>query len=345
MDTPSLTHHKQVIPVGTLFKVAYRRMKNRAKTLFSIAGIYALALILFGIFTDVIPKTNSALYPLVIVIIYIIYLVIGWWAGPAIVDGAIREDNAPFSSVARNGLRYAFPFIGIALVGSWMILGGFIAFGIPGIAIMTQLIFASAIYVHKKTKIMESLRLSRLLVKGRWWAVFGRTALIGLVIYGFLLVLLLIAWLLGTLIGENTGTKIMSAIIMGIFLLVYLPYVMCYIAELYHDLDKTKQQPDEKQIQKNKTFLKVFMILGIVGLPLIIGIVTTIAIYSVNNFRKASTNDIPASWQIDDSDTTIIPDDASLENADIPLNGTTQLDEADIEALLQQYQEQSAPVD
>ncbi|HLD19756.1 MAG TPA: hypothetical protein VJB93_00685 [Patescibacteria group bacterium] len=345
MDTPSLIHHKQVIPVGMLFKTAYQRMKSRAKALFAIAGIYGLAIILFGIFMKTQENSVSVTLALITVLVFIIYTVVVLWSATALVDATIREDTAPFSSVAINGFKYFFPLLGINIVSVLIALGGYVAFIIPGIAIGIQLAFAAAIYIHKKISIMESIRLSRLLVKGRWWAVFGRFILLMLVIYAILLILILLMWLITSLIGESSGSEITSMIVLGLFAVLYLPYSLCFIAELYHDLDKTNPLATEQQIKKNKTFLTVFMIIGIVGIPLIITMSIIISILSINNLRKSGTDDIPASWQNDDSNTSTSPENATLEGADIPLDEPTTLDEADIEALLQQYQEQGATAD
>ncbi len=339
MDTPSLTHHKQVIPVGMLFKTAYQRMKSRAKTLFAIAGIYGLAIILFGIFMKIQENSESITLVLITALVFIIYIVAVLWSATALVDGTIREDTAPFSSVAVNGFKYIFPLLGINIVSVLISLGGYVAFIIPGIAIGIQLAFAAAIYIHKKTPIMESIQLSRLLVKGRWWAVFGRFILLVLVIYAILLILILLMWLITSLIGESSGSDITSMIVIGLFAIVYLPYSLCFIAELYHDLDKTKQLPTEQQIKKNKTFVTTFMILGIVGILLIMGIAVSIpalVINSIGNQKEASDT----SWDTENENDAKPGTDAELEGADVPLDEPITLDEDDIEALLQQYQEQ-----
>lgn len=333
MDTPSLTHHKQVIPVGALFAQAFRRMKTRAKILFAIAGIYGLAIILFGIFTNVL-KGDSLLFILFSALFFIIYVVVALWSTTALVDASIREDSAPFASVASNGFKYLFPLLGINIVSALIALGGYVAFIIPGIAIGLQLAFAAAIYIHKKTPIIESIRLSRLLVKGRWWAVFGRFILLILVVYAVLLILVLLIWLITSLIGENSGAEVASMIVIGLFTVLYIPYSLCFVAELYHDLDKTKPLATEQQVKKNKTFLTTFMIIGIVGILLIIGLVISIpalVINSIGNQKEATET----SWDVEDADTLNTADDSELEGADVPLDEPILLNEEDIQALLE----------
>jgi hypothetical protein len=90
--------------------------------------------------------------------------------------------------------------------------------------------------------------LSRELVKGYWWAVFGRFAAGLIVIYAFYLivggVLALLNWLLiittGIIIDKNTGNLLYS--LLSIFIgLVIGPLTILYTYNIYKSLKAVKK--------------------------------------------------------------------------------------------------------
>lgn len=351
MDTPTLTHHKEVIAPIALFKASFVRMKTRAKTLFTIAVIYGIAIIAFGLITKFVSEMGTPLAITITAITFIVYIVAALWATTALLDASIREDNASLGSVSKNGFKYFLPLLGVNLLVMLITIGGYLLFIIPGIAIALQLAFAAAIYIHKKTTIIEAVRSSRLVVKGRWWAICGRFLLMMLAVYAVFLVAILLSILISWLLDKNPASQITSIIIMSVVMMIYIPYMMCFIAELYHNLDKTKIDPTEVQVKKNKAFLTMFMTLGVVSIIAIIVLIAMIpSLLIKSNFKGAEDqlenqstelDDVPASWQVDDSGAV------SGENTELDaLNGTPidepiQLNENDIEALLQDYQTQN----
>lgn len=105
----------------------------------------------------------------------------GLWARVALFF-SIKEQELDF----KNSLSVSWPkmwqFFWVSLLVGLAVLGGFILFVIPGIIFSVWFCLAMFVFVAEGLKGTSALKRSRQLVQGYWWPVFGRLALLGILI-------------------------------------------------------------------------------------------------------------------------------------------------------------------
>lgn len=108
-------------------------------------------------------------------------LLIGVIASVGIYSSVIFN-NKDYKNSKKEGLRYYWKYIGFYIVLTIFLMGLFLAFIVPGIMFIVYWSFAIFILFEKKKGIIDSLKESYYLVKGRWWKVLGYSLLFFLVI-------------------------------------------------------------------------------------------------------------------------------------------------------------------
>lgn len=139
-------------------------------------------------------------------------------------------------------------FLAVSVIFGLFSLAGFVLLIIPGVIFMVYYCFAIYFVIFENSKIEGSFGLSRELVKGYWWAVFGRFFAGLFVVYVFYLVVggvvTLATWLLshfgGIVIDQNSSNLLYSAL--SIFIgLVVGPLTVLYTFNIYKSLKAIKQ--------------------------------------------------------------------------------------------------------
>jgi len=123
------------------------------------------------------------------------------------------------------------------------------------------------VYVDENLGIMDSIRKSRILVRGRWWAIVGRSILLSLAVYALFIIAGIISYIIGVAVG---GGELAQIILTSIVMFLYIPYTMCFMAELYLSLKESRGEITPEQKEKNEHYLHVWLIVGIVLIALAI---------------------------------------------------------------------------
>ncbi len=132
-------------------------------------------------------------------------------------------------------LKKAIGYIAMAIASTVVIILGFILLIIPGIWLSVSLMFAGYYLVLRNTGATESLKMSFALVKGRWWKVFLKALMFGLLYILFAIPVYGALWFLGTIIGSGASYAIESAVgVLGSLVTIVFMY------EFFTDLEKTK---------------------------------------------------------------------------------------------------------
>lgn len=97
----------------------------------------------------------------------------------AVVDENLNSIKAAVMAAKPKALDYFF----ISLIVGLIVLAGTVLLILPGIYLAICYAFAAWVYVLEGKKGMDALRESKSLVSGRWWAVFGRFVLFGIIIW------------------------------------------------------------------------------------------------------------------------------------------------------------------
>ncbi|MBI2128803.1 hypothetical protein HYU07_01055 [Candidatus Woesearchaeota archaeon] len=105
-----------------------------------------------------------------------------------------------FNDAVKGGMKYYLRFLGLALVKGLALLALFILFVIPGIIFSVYWAFSSIALVGENKAIIESMKKSKEVVKGKWWSVFGYLLLFFLLISVISSVVMVVGLILGVLL-------------------------------------------------------------------------------------------------------------------------------------------------
>lgn len=131
---------------------------------------------------------------------------------------ALSAPGTPTIQLFKEGVRRFFPAIGTTILLNIAVGLGILLFIIPGIYLTVAFSFAMLLVVRGSGPI-ESLRHSRELVRGRWWAVLGRMLVIS-IITALLMLPAIVLLIIAMQMDYNAG--MILTIIAGIYAVGYL---------------------------------------------------------------------------------------------------------------------------
>lgn len=241
--------------LGSLFRNAFKIYKAKFLTLVEICVVPA-AVIGVG---DLLLYRNSAGAILLGNIMNLLGIVVSIFASVAFVSAIGRGTD--FGASYERGVKLFWAAIWVGILNGVAIIGGFVLLIIPGILLMIWLVFSNFTLVLEDKRGIKALLASKEYVKGFWWAIVGREILLFLVWFAVALIIYAPA---ATLLGPIGG-----GIVYAILLLLFVPFAMCYVFEIYANLRRLKPDIDASAAKTGKEFLKVCMVIGslaVVGL-------------------------------------------------------------------------------
>ncbi len=137
--------------------------------------------------------------------------------------------------------KKALPYIVLMIVSALVLIVAFILFIIPGIWLSVSFMFASYFLVLRNASAVESLKMSYALVKGRWWTVFFKSLMFGLLYILIVIPVFILLWVLGSYVGEDVSHAVESMI--GVFGSLV---TIVFMYEFFLDLERT--QGTERQL-------------------------------------------------------------------------------------------------
>lgn len=111
-----------------------------------------------------------------LILIWIISLILQFFVTASFLYNSLFKKQNKVMTVKETlsgGRKYFWKVFGFSVVTAILLIFLTLAFIIPGIIFMIFWIFAAYILVNENTGIIESLKKSYYLVKGRWWRTFG----------------------------------------------------------------------------------------------------------------------------------------------------------------------------
>ncbi len=199
---------------------------------------------------------------LLVFIFGIITLLLSIWMLASFVYNALyRKKEMSIKQTLAGGKKYFWRFFGFYIVYCIFLALLFLLLIIPGIIFMIFWIFASYILIGENKGILDSLKTSRQIVKGRWWKVFGWFLLFGLIAAGISLVFSIVAGIINIAIGlpslisgisqANIETLMSPSIIIitgfikqisnSLAGLIIYPLGILFFKNFYLDMKKTSQ--------------------------------------------------------------------------------------------------------
>ncbi len=226
--------------IGSLLTGSWELFCQRG---WSLLGIYLLtALLVFGpllLAAFILPQfaTGSHLRAWTCLFLGLGYLLVGLaWMTAAVfhytVDPAIRIKTA--CSRAKTTL---WQFVWLLLLLGLLVAGGSLLLVIPGVVFMIWFLFCQYILAEQGIGGLQALQKSHQLVRGHWWAVFGR-----------FLLLLMISSAISALASRLP--IIGAPLNLGLTLLL-TPFSTLYYYLLYKDLQRCQAKPSQSSGTNN----------------------------------------------------------------------------------------------
>jgi hypothetical protein len=141
---------------------------------------------------------------------------------------AIQNNALTVMESYKQSMLFFLRYIGLSIVMSVLLFLGFLILIIPGIILSVWFAFSTFVLVVERASIIDSLKKSREYVRGRWWAVFGRILLLGLVM---LVISMIIS---GLSVAMPFG--ILATALVAAFTMLLAPFAVAYMYLMYQDL-------------------------------------------------------------------------------------------------------------
>lgn len=160
------------------------------------------------------------------------------------------QNKITFKQSVKGGLKYFWKYLGLLIVSIFLLAILFILFIIPGIIFMIFWAFATFVLIRENTGIWESLKRSKLIVKGRWWRTFGYVILLGLIMMlisgvfsipetAYTIFSIASGRLIG-LISANPPIAFVVSLITFLARLITVPLTILFMKNFYLDLRTNK---------------------------------------------------------------------------------------------------------
>lgn len=227
-----------LVPVSDLIKKSWQYYRAHFKKLISIALVPWLVLFIFGLASGIFfpqgssPSAATPLLILVGLVVLVIVLVAQFWESVALVFSlSPASENLGVKEIYLGSRPYLARYAWTAILAGVLTIIGLIFLIIPGLILAVWFCAAGYIVVNENISGWPALQASRAYVRGRWWPVFGRLAVMVVIA----LVLSFIGNIIGS-IGGNTGRQILNNVVS----LLFAPFAVVYSYHLYQSLRQTR---------------------------------------------------------------------------------------------------------
>jgi hypothetical protein len=167
--------------------------------------------------------------------IYIMYFMIRAYMGIYLL---VKHDYAGEAKEIFKETRDIFwPYVWLSLLTTILVILWMFLLIIPGLIFSIFYSFAVYAFFFEGKRGMEAIRRSRTLVKGYFWPVFGRVALLGFIIWIFTMVISIPLYIMPK---ESIGYDTWSVIVQIISFLIG-PIALLFSYNIYSDLVKLKK--------------------------------------------------------------------------------------------------------
>lgn len=286
-STPTMNaEHGSKLP-GTvaLIKEALAQYK---RGFFKYIGILALPFLCGAAFSAAfIPLSSqfesgdTAIAPVIfIALLYILMVIVGVITQAAFIF-TITDESLNIKQALQKGAKNIFSFAWLSLSLALVIYGALLAFIIPGLILTIPSTIAPFVWAKEGKKGIKAFTRAGHLVKGYWWAVFGRFLVVWLILFvpilgfGFLM--------------ETVEEGAISYILLGAYYLIVLflsPALTIFIAKVYEQLQARKPELTEEELKKKSLWYRIFASLGVVLIVLGFAVIPFLLVTSLGKARE-----------------------------------------------------------
>jgi len=165
-----------------ILKQALREYSQNFDSIFKLMLVLNLIPLTIFALVQNLPDWNTTLLLVkfsLLIPIFLILILAGIYLLGTLIKTPLTKKSYKFKDFFSFSIREYFYFAGFFFVFYLFIFGLFLLLVIPAIIFFIYWIFSAYIFFREKAGILKSLKASRMLVKGKWWRVFGYSFLLG----------------------------------------------------------------------------------------------------------------------------------------------------------------------
>jgi hypothetical protein len=205
---------------------------------------------------------------------------------PALIGAIQRLASEPGAKLSVKeqymaGFRLFWPFLLVIILKSLTGIGSLALFVIPGIIVGVYISMYMFTFMIDGRRGFAALTESYVLVRGRWWGVFGRSLFLVLIMIGAGIILSLVSLVL-VAVGGILGPIVINLIVYAFF----IPFAFSYMYQLYLSLKATRLPDAPTSTFKN--WLVAFLIIGIIAIIVIPVLLVSLALTLVSHSAYVS---------------------------------------------------------
>ena len=218
---------KKLPGIGDLLKQSKEVIMKR-KDFFLMIAVVPAAIQLVG---DILLSVSLAFAPLAILFM-IAAGIAGFLAAIALILGMDDANMKDWKGAYQKSKQHFWALLWVAILVAIVTIIGFFLLILPGIYLTVALGFYSFTVVLEKKKGWSAAERSKELVKGYWWAVFGRW-------FGFAILIAIAVGILGGVLAM-ASSPLVNALFSFAISLFLTPFAIAYSYLVYKALKKMK---------------------------------------------------------------------------------------------------------
>ncbi len=244
---------KKLTPVLELFENSWKMYKANFKGLVSISlyGLLGLLAVVIGValiaglavfygFKGQDSLILQIVLGIIMALLAIATIAMAIWYSTRAKIGTYLLIKNNFSSVKESweeSKKMFWPFFGLSLLLVLLILLWSILLIIPGIIFAVFYSFAVLVFIFDGQKGMKAIKTSKELVKGYWWATFGRLVFLGFVFYIFSLLI----GLPGAGFESDSIFYSLWSLVNSVVMFIVSPFIYVFLILLFKNLKEVKK--------------------------------------------------------------------------------------------------------
>jgi hypothetical protein len=243
--------------IGSLFGETWKLYKERWSVLVEIVLLPTLVVMLG---TVIIGLDLGSLFRVIgALIIFIGWIIFVYCVLPVIYS---IHNTTGVDASYKATIGGFWPYVWVVILELLAVMGASVMLIIPGIWLGIALSFAGYVFVIEHRHGIDALRQSKDYIKGYWWAVLGRTLLLGII---YLAAVMIIRTLFVAM-----GGQVLGGLASALMVLFFVPFSAIYQYLIFKNLRELKPALAEAHMKEGMGFIKTSAVVGIVALILLV---------------------------------------------------------------------------
>jgi hypothetical protein len=197
-------------------------------------------------------------------------LIIQVWSSVALMI-AVKEKESGISpsDAYRRGLGKLWPFAVVTFLSSLVSAGGLVLFVIPAIIMSIWFVFAPFVLIEEDVRGLSALVKSRLYVKGWWGHIFGRLAILMLVVLVIAMGLGFVSAFVIALMPAESWEIVVDQLMQLLSYVIFYPITVLYMYNLFQNIKSQKSTTEVDPATYSKGKMVLSAVLGVLGLVVV----------------------------------------------------------------------------